>query len=380
MFPAARERTTVSRSARSTPMIPADLSTRGRPAGSRRGSVCIVAVALFLAASPVEARRICPGDCSGDGAVTVEEILLGVNLALTGGITGCAAGDSNGDQQIAVPEVVEHINNALHGCPLVTVADAAFWQTLWAEADREEESLELYEQAIAADPNDGRSHFLKGMMHLYRYGQSISSFDEFNDFAAAEVVQANADLDRAVELTPENRGYPGFRGAATFQHGVTIDDEELAALGLAQLRESMEIWPLFNRFSFLGTVAAVVPAGSELFQESYDHFIDLLSPASLAQCTGEICGNAGRAPRNLEGSGILFGDIYAKAGNLQQARGWYQLALGSGSATSWRFTGIAQQRLATVADRVALYKDEDPDNDPPLVGLANESCAICHAR
>lgn len=361
-------------------MNPAALSNRGRNAGARRGRLCILALVIIATVSPVEARRICPGDCSGDGTVTVDEILAGVNLALTGGVAGCAAGDTNGDQQIQVPEVIEHINNALAGCPLVTVADAAFWQTLWAEADREEESLALYEQAIAANPDDGRSYFLKGMMHLYRYGHSISSFDEFNEFAAAEIAQANADLDRAVELTPENRGYPGFRGAATFQHGVTLDDTALRELGIDQLRASMELWPIFNRFSFLGTVAAVVPADSELFREAYGHFIDLLSPASLAQCTGEICGNAGRAPRNLEGSGILFGDIYAKAGNLQQARGWYQLAFGAGSATGWRFTGIAQQRLATAPERVALYRDEDPDNDPPLVGLANESCAICHAR
>lgn len=351
------------------------------PPCRRRTARAGMVLALLLAlAPPAEARRICPGDCSGDATVTVDEILTGVNLALTGGVAGCAAGDTDGDRQIQVPEVIEHINNALNGCPLVSVADAAFWQTLWGEADRGEESLALHEQAIAADPDDGRSYFLKGMMHLYRYGQAITSFDEFSEFAVAEIARANADLDRAVELTPENRGYPGFRGAATFQHGVTIDDAALADLGIEQLRESMEVWPLFNRFSFLGTVAAVVPADSPLFDEAFGHFVDLLAPQSLAQCTGEICGNAGRAPRNLEGSGLLFGDIYAKAGNLQQARGWYQLALGSGSATGWRFTALAQERLATVAQRVALYRDDDPANDPQLVGLAAESCAICHAR
>ena len=97
-------------------------------------------------------------------------------------------------------------------------------------------------------------------------------------------------------------------------------------------------------------------------------------------CTGETSGNAGRAPRNLEGSGILFGDIFAKAGNLPQARNWYQLAVGSGRSSSWRFTPLAEARLATVAERVAAYADDDPGNDPPLVGLANESCLICHAR
>lgn len=346
----------------------------------------LLVATLATLAGPAEARRVCTGDCGGDGLVTVDEIVRGVDIALgTTASTQCGAFDADASGDVDVSELLAAVTHALTGCPLVTVADAAFWQTLLGEADRSDESLELFRQAIEIDAEDGRledgrSQFLMGMMHLYRYGRSITDFRDFSEFARNEVRRANDALDRAVELTPDNLGYPGFRGAATFQNGITNDDPELVALGIEQLRESMELWPLFNRFSFLGTVAAVVPAGDPMFAEAYEHLIDLLGPAGLSQCTPQLCGNGGRAPRNLEGSAVLFGDIFAKAGNGAQARNWYQLAVGTGTAGQWRFTALARDRLNSVVDRVALYQDEDPDNDPPLVGLAGESCTVCHAR
>ncbi len=340
-----------------------------------------LALVLLLLASPATARRICTGDCGGDGNVTVDEIVRGVDIALgAGAARGCTAFDAGTDGAVDVSEIVAGVNHALAGCPLVTRADAAFWQTLWAEADREEESLALHQQAIDANPNDGASHFLKGMMHLYRYGQAIQNFSEFSEFAKSEIALASRSLDLAVENTPSSRTYPGFRGAATYQYGVTFGDAELEALGIEQLRESMEIWPLFNRFSFLGTVAAVVGADDPLFDESLWHLEELLKPEGIAQCTPVLCGNDGRAPRNLEGSGLLFGDIFAKGGKAAQARAWYQLSSGAGTATNWRFAELARERAATLDQRVAAYQDEDPSNDPQLVGLARESCAVCHAR
>lgn len=343
-------------------------------------AIVLLAV-LVLSTAPAAARRVCTGDCGGDANVTVDEILKGVDVALgASATTTCNAFDPGSDGAVDVSELVAGVNHALLGCPLVTRADAAYWQTMLGEADREEEALQLHAQAIEENPTDGRSHFLKGMMHMYRYGQALQDFSQFSPFAQAEIEYANAALDLAVEYTPDNRAYPGFRGAATYQNGVTNDDPELEALGIAQLRASMEVWPLFNRFSFLGTVAAVVGADDPLFAEAVGHLEELLQPEGLAQCTAQLCGNGGRAPRNLEGSGLLFGDIFAKAGNLAQARSWYQLSAGAGTASNWSFAALARERADTVEQRIAAYQDEDPNNDPQLVGLANESCAVCHAR
>lgn len=60
----------------------------------------------------------CVGDCNGDGSVTVDEIITGVNIAL--GIappSACPVFDTNGDRTVTVEEILQAVNNALSGCP-----------------------------------------------------------------------------------------------------------------------------------------------------------------------------------------------------------------------------------------------------------------------
>jgi hypothetical protein len=59
----------------------------------------------------------CVGDCSGDGMVSINEILTMVKIALGNlSVSGCQAGDVNGDHQITVDEILTAVNNALNGC------------------------------------------------------------------------------------------------------------------------------------------------------------------------------------------------------------------------------------------------------------------------
>lgn len=60
---------------------------------------------------------VCVGDCSGDGFVTVDEILLLVGIALgSNDISVCPAGDASGDGDITVDEILSAVRRALEGC------------------------------------------------------------------------------------------------------------------------------------------------------------------------------------------------------------------------------------------------------------------------
>jgi len=60
---------------------------------------------------------VCVGDCSQDAIVTVDEILVMVNVALGGdSVTSCPAGDQNSDQLITVDEILTAVSKALNGC------------------------------------------------------------------------------------------------------------------------------------------------------------------------------------------------------------------------------------------------------------------------
>ena len=74
--------------------------------------------------TPAAPTAPCVGDIGGDGAVTVDELITGVNCALgttgaalTRGVSSCGAFDSNQDQAITVDELITAVNNALNGCP-----------------------------------------------------------------------------------------------------------------------------------------------------------------------------------------------------------------------------------------------------------------------
>ncbi len=60
---------------------------------------------------------LCMGDCVGDAQVTVDELLMMVNVALGGlHVASCGAGDGNGDGQITVDEILIAVNHALSSC------------------------------------------------------------------------------------------------------------------------------------------------------------------------------------------------------------------------------------------------------------------------
>ena len=60
----------------------------------------------------------CVGDCNGDGEVTVNELIVGVNIALgSQPASACPAFDVNGDGMVTIPELIQGVNNALEGCP-----------------------------------------------------------------------------------------------------------------------------------------------------------------------------------------------------------------------------------------------------------------------
>lgn len=59
----------------------------------------------------------CAGDCNGDGEVTIDELLLLVNIALeTTAPSACVAGDSNHDGAVTIDEVLVGVNRALGAC------------------------------------------------------------------------------------------------------------------------------------------------------------------------------------------------------------------------------------------------------------------------
>jgi hypothetical protein len=59
----------------------------------------------------------CAGDCDDSGAVTIEEVVKGVNIALgTALLDTCQPADVDGSGTVTINELIIAVNNALNGC------------------------------------------------------------------------------------------------------------------------------------------------------------------------------------------------------------------------------------------------------------------------
>lgn len=60
----------------------------------------------------------CPVDCNGNGAVTIDELVRSINIAL-GNLSAseCPAADRDGNRSVSVAELVSGVAAALGGCP-----------------------------------------------------------------------------------------------------------------------------------------------------------------------------------------------------------------------------------------------------------------------
>ena len=76
------------------------------------------ALPVLCADGAIQVEQPCVGDCDGDGQVTVDEVILGVNIALGNTLlTQCPALDGNLDSLLTIEELVRGVNDALFGCP-----------------------------------------------------------------------------------------------------------------------------------------------------------------------------------------------------------------------------------------------------------------------
>jgi len=84
---------------------------------SRSIPTLFLGVLTLLLCAAVATAQSCPGDCDGSGDVTVNELIVMVNIALgSAPVSDCPAGDADGNGVISINEVIAAVNAALNGC------------------------------------------------------------------------------------------------------------------------------------------------------------------------------------------------------------------------------------------------------------------------
>jgi hypothetical protein len=74
----------------------------------------------------VRQETLCVGDCDGSGAVSVDEIVMMVDIALGyAGVATCGAADPAGTGEVTVVQILQAVDNALNGCNATAAAPSA---------------------------------------------------------------------------------------------------------------------------------------------------------------------------------------------------------------------------------------------------------------
>lgn len=246
---------------------------------------------------------------------------------------------------------------------LIADGEALFFRALAGETNLRTEAILKLSSGVTLDPNHARGQLMYGMALL------SSVAEDANLFAA---LSAQPALEKAMALAPDDLRIPGWLG--TVKVGAARALNTGVAEAVAFMIEAADAFPEFNN------VSLAIGFGRFPLDTPYPQMaIDRLT--ATANCVGEfdVCRNTERVPHNNEGALMLFGDVYARVGDTAKARYFYELALGSPDAATWDYAGDAQAVLDALDDRVALYLDADPANDPQFFAEGRVACVACHA-
>ena len=93
-----------------------EITARTSSAEGARWAAALVLTGWVITASSM--AQACPGDCNGDGRVSVAELVVGVNQSLgLASVQTCDAFDLDADGVVTVAELIAAVAAAVDGCP-----------------------------------------------------------------------------------------------------------------------------------------------------------------------------------------------------------------------------------------------------------------------
>jgi hypothetical protein len=253
--------------------------------------------------------------------------------------------------------------------------EAAFWETLRNWSSDTERPLRLLRAAVDQHPSDGRSQFYLGAFQVYLAASAPSSPSGLEHLSAAQ-----EPLDRAVDLLPHDSVPKAFHAFTTYLNGLYGGDPAQEALGQTQMGEAATANLFFNKAVALFIQPQFISGASDDYQTRVLGWLN--DVWTLSTHNPDIYPDVFTSrlvPHDPEGATLMFGDVAAKGGHLDDARRWYGISLAFGASSGFAFQGVAQQRLATVEARLAAGEEAPDPSTDSVIGVQGVSdCTLCH--
>ena len=287
-------------------------------------------------------------------------------IALARAATAC--GDSDGSGATGGGDTGGGGTGGTGGAPAAPqeVEDAIdlCYEALQGDVAKRQAGLDALKAATEKYPNEGRAFLFLGMC-------SLAALAEDNDVTVLSDI--DPALVRAIELMPEDRRIPGWLATVRVQTARILNDAEALETAIAEMIAAAELYPEFNNVSL-----AIAFAQFPLETPYPDMAVDALEAIKDCGETDDKCTDNEAAPHNVPGSLMLFGDVYARTGDVETARGYYEQALEQPSSSTWTFGADAEAIIEGLDERVANWTDADATNDPAFFLSGIRTCRSCH--
>jgi hypothetical protein len=226
------------------------------------------------------------------------------------------------------------------------------------------EALSSVIRAHEGKPAMGRVHFLRGTL-----GMALSLE---NQLGGEFLDRITPDLDRAVELAPDEPKFPPWpetmRMVLTYVMGDMGAFDRATKAALA----GVELYPTGNILTVSGVLSGF-PLDTGLPAKA----IELIE---RWKCDTDWCmHNTEKAPFSQPGLMYQFADDYARVADREHTRDYLERALAADAANRWTFRSEVEGRLADLDGYLGMYKARGTKDHAIFDVIANKTCLLCHA-
>ena len=253
--------------------------------------------------------------------------------------------------------------------------EEVFWGALMHDVDLE--GRELAYQRISAvidanpsptDPLDlGRRHFQRGQLAM-----ALAIENDAQSYIGTVI----PDIDRAMELDPENPIIPTWKDSMLIAGAHLLGNDEALEEALEQAWINVELFPVGNILSISGTTIGL-PLSTGAPQKTVELLDSWECPPDEGYAMCE--GNTERAPWSEPGLAFHFGEAYARVGRLDTAQDYMDEAVATGEG--WPYLHEAEAAAADIEGFAAKFEALGQDGSGFDIVYANSDhgCQFCHS-
>ena len=288
----------------------------------------------------------------------------------------------------------------LSEAPSTPGRDAFFTSLLAADYAAVDDTIELLTQEYL--DGDDISTATLGFAHAWRLSESSRLED-----GPARVIES-ADLavryfSEASEAFPDDARLRGFLGSFKQAQGSIHGHSDLQTEGWCDQGGAAQDWPEWGLFTRAYGLVTLDPS-EQRYQDGIGFLwknVDVCIDGSMDRADFDYlpyvegvqtdaddrnrraCANTNVVPFNTEGFFLIFGDMLAKAGELEDAAVMYETALDIPNPAEWPYRGLTEDRLDRLQDlpdafAVNLERGDAVDPAVTTIFRGPYNCSVCH--